>query len=345
MVVNEQRKKLIEDTRKSLLRIQEFDAPSISRKEELGRDLNFEAAVPAVQRNISLFAQVSPDVLSEFPDGRLTAIKNHADAEFNRLEQILKFTATDQNPKGTRDNLVSQVQAGYDTLFENLWPMIAYSVRRATDFARLEREARAAVQATRDEGEALKASLEEYKGEAEAALDAIRKVAAEQGVSQQAIYFKEESDQHATEAAKWLSRTAWLTVALIVFAFASLFTHKLPWLTPKNAFEASQLIVAKVFAFGALASFLFLASRNYLAHRHNAIVNKHRQNSLVTYTALVEAAGDHANRDIVLARAAETIFGPQSTGFAKGEGGAEPSLHSVLNVSPSLMKGSAGGGG
>ncbi|MFA7054049.1 MAG: carboxypeptidase-like regulatory domain-containing protein, partial [Kiritimatiellia bacterium] len=36
-------------------------------------------------------------------------------------------------------------------------------------------------------------------------------------------------------------------------------------------------------------------------------VNRHRQNALITYRAIVEAAGDQANRDVVLAKAAECI--------------------------------------
>lgn len=62
---------------------------------------------------------------------------------------------------------------------------------------------------------------------------------------------------------------------------------------------------------------LFLSSKNFLNHKHNAIVNKHRQNALMTHTALVEASGDEGVRDAVLLQAANCIFSPQSTGYTQ----------------------------
>ena len=50
--------------------------------------------------------------------------------------------------------------------------------------------------------------------------------------------------------------------------------------------------------------------------------NRHRQNALLTYRALVAAAGEHETEDIVLAHAAVCIFAPQETGYSgsKSEG-------------------------
>ncbi|MBX3182885.1 MAG: hypothetical protein KIT72_18170 [Polyangiaceae bacterium] len=89
--------------------------------------------------------------------------------------------------------------------------------------------------------------------------------------------------------------------------------------------------------FASMAYFLILAARNYMAHRHNAIVNKHRQNSLVTYRALVEAAGDAVNRDIILAKAADSIFGQQTTGFTKHDSDDGKAL-SMVNVGAGALK-------
>jgi hypothetical protein len=77
--------------------------------------------------------------------------------------------------------------------------------------------------------------------------------------------------------------------------------------------------------------------KNYTAHRHNTVLNKHRQNSLATYKALVDAAGDQANRDIVLTTTAESIFGAQATGFAKGR------VLSMVNLAPEMIKTTSGG--
>jgi hypothetical protein len=61
---------------------------------------------------------------------------------------------------------------------------------------------------------------------------------------------------------------------------------------------------------------MFISTKNFLNHKHNAIVNKHRQNALMTHSALVEASGDQGVRDAVLLQASSCIFSPQSTGYA-----------------------------
>lgn len=343
MSKQEERDKLVKETTDALKRMQDFRVDTLARTEELGRDLNFQDAVPHALKIVELFKQVAVDVLPEFSTARLNTIKEIANSEFNRFDQIQKFSVTSGNPKNTRDSLINQLENGYDNVFEQLWPAIAYSVRRSTDFARLEREARASIQSISDRTTDLQKSLEKNRVEAEGALDAIRKVAAEQGVSQQAIYFKEEADHHSKEASTWLKITCGLTSAIILYAVATLFLHKWEWLTPANGYEAAQLVVSKVLIFSTLVFFLVLAARNYMSHRHNAIVNRHRQNSLVTYRALVEAAGDHANRDIVLTKAAESIFGAEVTGFVKKDGGDGGAL-SMVNVTPALVKSASTGG-
>ncbi|WHZ29441.1 MAG: hypothetical protein OJF51_004243 [Nitrospira sp.] len=173
----------------------------------------------------------------------------------------------------------------------------------------------------------------ERKKEADAVLQAVRKVAEEQGVSQQAIYFKNEADNHESESKVWLKRTVWLTIGLAAYAAATLFLHKVPILEPANAYETVQLAASKVVIFVTISYFLILSAKNYVAHRHNSVVNRHRQNALATYTALVKAAGEEATRDVVLAKAADCIFSAQSTGFAKAGGGEGGGL-SLVNVAP-----------
>lgn len=151
-------------------------------------------------------------------------------------------------------------------------------------------------------------------------MQAVRKVAEEQGVSQQAIYFKNEADNHEKESTVWLKRTVWLTIGLTVYAAVTLFLHQIPILAPTNLYETAQLVASKVLIFVTISYFLILSAKNYVAHRHNSVVNRHRQNALATYTALVKAAGEEATRDVVLAKAADCIFSAQSTGFAKTEG-------------------------
>ena len=75
------------------------------------------------------------------------------------------------------------------------------------------------------------------------------------------------------------------------------------------------------FFFFAILDYLVLfCARNFLSHKHNTIVNKHRQNALVTFNVLGEAAGKDENRDVILTYVAARIFSPQDTGHIKQGG-------------------------
>lgn len=330
----------LEEASFSIDRLQRFDPETLARTGELGAQLDFSAAVPFAGRLVELFRQVSLDILDELSVERLVQLKRIADTEFNLLQQIIRFDVDVSNPRSSRDDLVEQVERAYEDAFEIVWPAIAYSIRNVTDLAKLEREARAAVQSIEDRTRELEQALAARKEDADSILAEIRKTAAEQGVSQQARYFKDEAELHEQGARTWMIWTIVLTAGVAIIAVASLFLHKIPGLNPDKPYEAAQLLFSKLLVFGTLASFLVLASRNYLAHRHNHVVNKHRQNSLVTYKALVEAAGDQANRDVVLSKVADSIFGSQSTGFTKDAADAGP--RSNISLNPSVLKAPTG---
>jgi hypothetical protein len=187
----------------------------------------------------------------------------------------------------------------------------------------------------------LTAELNKNKQEAERILADVRNVAAETGVSQQAIYFQQDSNDHDKQASTWQTRTIWLAVALGIYAAISATFHKLAWLEPKSTYDAFQLGLSKVLIFVVIAYMLLLSARNFLAHKHNAIVNRHRQNALLTFNALVDAAKGEDRKDIVLTYAAACIFSPQETGYTK-TGGGQPEM--PASIIQALPKAAAAGG-
>jgi hypothetical protein len=328
------REKALSDAKASLARMQQFDTSTLPRVDDLGAHINFNDAVEPATKLIGLYQQLSIDVLVSLPIPRLNTIKSNADSNFNQLDNILKFEPG--TPRATRDSLIQQLYDAYDPAFEALAETISYSVRRSTDFEKLGRDARAVIQGVQDDANGIRKELVEFKQEAQATLVEIKKVAAEQGVSQQAIHFKTEGDGHAAAAGKWLKATVVMTGVLGVYAILTLFLHHFAWLKPASTYESVQLTVSKTLIFATIFFMLVLCARNYLAHRHNAIVNKHRQNALATYTAIVKAANVPTNSDIVLNKAADCIFTPQPTGYSKG--GADGGSSSLLTVGPNSLK-------
>lgn len=342
MTTTAQRSKAIEDAKTSLDRVQKFDATSLARESELGAALNFKDATPHARRLIDLYAQLPLESVDFFNHNEAARLKSVADSDYNILQQILSFDPQKGHGASEKKTWINQLDNTYEQTFQQMAPWIAYGVGRVTDFTKVGRDARATIQDIEDKAKKLGEDMEQHRKDAKQILDDIRRVAAEQGVSQQAIYFKDESADHNKLANEWLTRTKRLTVVLALYAITTLFIHKIPWLAPSTSYETIQLAVSKVLVFTTVAYFLLLSAKNFLAHRHNSIVNKHRQNALVTYRALVDAAGDGANRDIVLTKAAECIFGAQPTGFGKADGGESGAI-SMVSLAPGAIKPSVGG--
>lgn len=306
------------EAEESLARMQTFDVQQLPRESELGTELNFRAAVEPAERLVSLYKRLSVTALDDLSVQALQQIKDRANTDFTHLKQVLDFkVATQSNPQQTRDSLIQQIAQTYEPSFQILHPYIAYSLHRSADFQRLDADARATMQAIADRARKLETQLQEHEGEAKRVLEEVRKVAAEEGVTQQSIHFKNEAERHEGEAVTWQTRTVNLAWGLGAYAVISIFLHKVPFLAPTNSYETVQLAVSKVLVFSVLAYMLFLAARNFLNHKHNAIVNRHRQNALMTHKALVEAANESGVRDAIMVQAAGCIFAPQGTGYTQ----------------------------
>lgn len=331
---------ILKEAQVSLERVQNFDPTTLPRERDLGSELNFRDAVEPAQRIITLFRQLPIQYLIELPPNRQTDIKNHSDSFFNILTQIQKFDPKTPDAFGQRNNIINSLKNQYQPYFDALCNLIAYGSSRLRDFGALEREARAAMQSVNDRAAELTKELNTRKEEADKILTEVRRVAAEQGVSQQAIYFQTESAAHEKQARQWRTATIWIAVVLVAYSIASIFLHKWPWLQPTDTFSAVQLGVSKVLIFAVIAYMLILSARNFLSHKHNEIVNRHRQNALLTFNALVEAADKPDARDIVLTYAAACIFAPQETGYTRPGSGASPEIPTnIIQAVPRLVSG------
>lgn len=320
-------------TKASLERIQNFDTSQLKR-DELGKSFNFQAAIPPADRLIGLFQKVPFDALSEFPDQQLSQIKNQADAIFNLLDQISNFDETQGNATDERNNIIKSISDHYQPAFNTLMPFISYGVARTVNFQRLERDGRAVLQGIKDQTKTALKEIEGSKSEASNALNEIKRTAAEQGVSQQAHYFSEEAIHHDTEAKTWKSYTRNWAGILIIYGIVSFFIHKIPFIAPSGTPDAIIFVASKVLIFAVLTYMLVLSARNFLSHKHNAVVNKHRQNALMTFNALVKAGQGKETQDIVLSHASSCIFSPQDTGYTKHGGSNSAQTANFIDLMP-----------
>jgi hypothetical protein len=162
--------------------------------------------------------------------------------------------------------------------------------------------------------------------------------------TQQARYFKAESDLHEDLAKRWRTWTIATAVVLVIYAAVSAVVHKVDYIRPDNAYETAQLIVSKVLIFVVIAFVLALSARNFLSHTHNSIVNRHRQNALLTFQTLADSTRSDASKDVVLQHASACIFTPQETGYVrpgKSDGPTIVSSPIVDLVGRATMRGEA----
>lgn len=75
-----------------------------------------------------------------------------------------------------------------------------------------------------------------------------------------------------------------------------------------------------------------MSARNYHSNKHNEVVNKHRQNALLTYEVIAHAIKDSDKRDTVLQHAASCIIAPQASGYSTPISGVGPEAKSIVEL-------------
>lgn len=203
---------------------------------------------------------------------------------------------------------------------------------KGRDVSVIERNAQQAINAAVDRVRGITSDLSSSSEEAKRILDEVRRTAAESGVSQQATYFGDQANEDRRTALRWQNRTNILALLLLSFALLSLVLGYL-W-EPKNPYQLAQMIFSKVLVVSTIAYFLFLSGRTLMAHRHNEVVNRHRQNALPTFNALADAASGEQTREVVLTHASACIYAPQDTGFTKS---TPQSPSSLIEVAPRIL--------
>ncbi len=309
----------VDEVLDDLKRVQSFSASDLVQEDRLGRDAAFREAIMPAERLIGLFQKIPLDAIQEFPQTQRKQIQDSAKAVYNLFDEIGNFSVDEGNIAQRKSQLVQQLEQSYQGYFDKLFPLVSFAVARTVDFNRLTEEGRTAVQSIRDESKKLVDEIKETSDNARGVLQEVREAAAEQGVTQQAKYFETEANTHQELSGTWLTASIFMASIVVLYAVLSLFFPKFEFLAASTTSEAIQLTVSKILIFFVLVFLLFQCAKNYFAHQHNVVINRHRQNALMTYTTLAEAGSSIEARDTVLQHAAAAIYAPNDTGYAKNE--------------------------
>lgn len=335
----EQEIKQRQDLKTVLEALKEIDPESLVRTEVLGKELSFEKGLPVFRRTLSLFKDLSECNLDSAPYETLHMLTNLAQEALSNFGQIRGFSVQQhsQNPAQVRDSLIAQINERWNQYYMNITPHISYAIRRGTDFDALEREARGTLSLVKQTAIDLQTEKDKILADMQGALEKVRQAAAEAGVAQHAIHFKQEADSHQKEGFRWLALAALFAVGTIGYAIYSLGVqlHDIALTAPTSVLiqlSLSRLIVISILYYGVV-----FCARHYGGSRHNFVINRHRQNALSTFETFVKAASDAPTKDAVLVKATQAIFMPQSTGYSKGQSEPQPASPII-----EIMRGVAG---
>lgn len=310
---------VIEDVIADLERVQKFDASDLRQSTRLGVESDFSEAVEPARRLIDVFRKLPADSVNEFTFQQKKQIQSWCKSVYRLFDEAKTIKPADGDFNNRRENLINQIKQAHDEYLEKLQLLISFAVARTVDFNALTAEARGAVQSIRDENKSIQAELDQVSREAEKLLQQVKDAAAEQGVSQQAKYFKDEAELHGKAAYKWLWASILNAGLLMLYSALTMFFPYWEVFTSDSLMEAVQITASKLLVFAVLAFSMAQCVKTYQAHKHNEVTNRHRQNALMTYTTLAEAAGALETKDVVLQYAAGAIYSPHDSGYLKNE--------------------------
>ena len=307
------RKELLATVKDALASLAAIDAKSLARTSDLSPDINFKDAVPYFEEMLDLCKQLNQRELSRLTTPQLNAIAGTCKKINSYIKQVQEFTLNQDRPGDVCNDIIRQIESAYDDVMNPLLLPLAFTATQATDYAKIEREAKGYHTTMKTEAEKLSAFIANARQEAQNALAAVKEQAAEAGVSTNAQIFLKEAEEHGKLAGKWLLATIAAAVVTLIAALIGLVVA-VKWQPPTTA-AAIQYVAAKLIVLSTLSFAVFWCARNYKAQKHNETVNKHRANALMTFRAFVEGTSDDRVKDAILLQASQAAFTGRPTGY------------------------------
>lgn len=333
--------------------IASINPQNLIQREKLGTELSFDFMLSMFVEIITAAQNLQKLSLERLPYTTLAQLS----APFQQiqviLDQIKNFSPSAHgNATQVRDSLGQQLEDQWGSIFQLIRSILGSQddgiARREIDTlisqvnssVKLSADAAESFRAKQDEidkafNKFFQERTEEFDKEGatklkliDKAIETVRNVAAEAGVTQTSRYFKEEAHEHLITSRLWLTATFFMIIALIAFSLWG--TQLLNWLgTTEPALDAHNIIQIKYLAQKGLVVFsiifaLFLCVKNFGASRHNYVVNKHRNNALSSFQAFSTSASDEQTKNAVLIQATQSIFSPQPSGYVKTDGDNSP---------------------
>lgn len=313
MATPEERQERLDNVKKQIEELAAIDAKTLSRTEDLSHDINFSEAVPFFEEMLDIIKQLNDRDISRLSVPQLDKINKACTILSNLVQKINDFTLNQDRPADICTQILTEIKNSYDNVMEPLLLPLAFTATQATDYAKIEREAKGYHTTMQEEYDKLLQFVETVKKDASKALSAVQEQAAEAGVSTNAQIFLENAKTHSTQSKTWLKATITISSITLLVAIGFLinsFIYK-----PLNVSQVVQYVVSKIIVLSTFSFGIFWCAKNFKAQKHNETLNQHRANALMTFRAFVEGTDDLRIKDAILLQAAQAAFSSRATGF------------------------------
>jgi len=263
---------------------------------------------------LDIVRQLQQRDIQRLPIPQLDNIKNACERLGTLIKRVREFDIAQSNPATVCNQIIDEVKKAYDSITEPLLLPLAFTATQATDYARIEREAKGFYTTMKTEQDKHSAFIEKSRGETEKAMSAIKDQAAKAGVSRNAVIFLEDSTAHKKLAKNWLIATIVVSALTFVAAVASFYYSNFVY-QPATIQDTIQFVASKLIVLSIMSFVIFWCTKNYKSQKHNETLNKHRANALMTFNAFVEGSADQRVKDAILLQAAQAAFACRPTGF------------------------------
>jgi hypothetical protein len=336
MATTEQVKQLADQIKTKLQQFLTITVDQLTREPELGNQLSFKTGESLFIKIIELFKKVNSVELLDVPYNTLKAFNGQLDQAVSIFNQIKTFNPATGNPVNQRNSLLSQLENQFDTYYSSALPILMAGLLNTNDLSIERTKLNEALKELEKEKEKAKLESEKYLNEIKDVLSKARQAAVEVGVAQHNMIFKEEADEHKKLSENWLKWTIGVLVAITLVGVGLLFIKP----SDEGTHFLIHFTVTKIVILTVMFYALAICTRNYKAHKHNSILNKHRQNALNTFETFSKAAGtDTQTKNAILLEATHTIFSNQQTGYINTDGESDSPNKIIEIIKSSTTKG------
>ncbi|OGZ44399.1 MAG: hypothetical protein A2756_05280 [Candidatus Ryanbacteria bacterium RIFCSPHIGHO2_01_FULL_48_27] len=297
----------------------DFEATTIAdlKRAELGV-FSFEDVFDVLSSTHGLLKNLASqqDILKDdtyIPAQLVETLRERINTFNNLAKQVRGFDVTAGDPTPRRQNLITEIKNFKTSTITQLYPLVTLVQLRQLDPAKYS----TGLQTMQTEVQSVLKTLKEKDEEATKTLQGIKDISASSGAEAYAHVFSTQATTHKDISQRWM----W---AGIVF-FGILVTYLLYLLfngvpTSEDLVHAVRDISLRVLFLVTIYFGLSQSVKNYNVNKHLQVVNEHRQNSLKTFEAFLNAATTDEVKSAVLLQATKSIFDPGKTGYLQKEG-------------------------